>query len=113
MEYLFANRVGLEVCPTSNVQLGVFASLAEHPLSQLVAAGATVSVNTDTPAIFGITLTDELTLLESEFGLAPPAIDTVLLNGFENSFLSPPEKEALLRSVRAELESLRGTALEV
>src|SRR5579859_7133811 len=111
LEYLVANRIGLEVCPTSNVQLGVYPSLAEHPLPQLVAAGAAVTVNTDTPAIFGTTLTDELALLDSAFDLAPGAIDAVLLNGFEQTFLPPAEKEALLDSVRAELESLRGAAL--
>jgi adenosine deaminase len=112
VEYLVANRIGLEVCPISNVQLGAFPSLAEHPLPQLLAAGAVVTVNTDTPAIFGTTLTDELVLLETAYGLAPPTIDEVLLNGFEQSFLPSAEKEALLRSVRAELEGLRGAALE-
>jgi adenosine deaminase len=112
VEYLVANRIGLEVCPISNVQLGVFPSLAEHPLPQLLAAGAVVTVNTDTPAIFGTTLTDELVLLETAYGLAPATIDEVLLNGFEQSFLPSAEKEALLRSVRAELEGLRGAALE-
>ena len=110
VEYLVEHGIGLEVCPTSNVQLGVYPSLAAHPLAALVAAGAAVSVNTDTPAIFDIELNDELCLLESEFGLTPAAVDRVMLNAFETSFLPLEEKRALVASVRAELEELRDAA---
>jgi adenosine deaminase len=111
MEYLVERQVGLEVCPTSNVQLGVYPSLAEHPLAQLVAAGAVVTVNTDTPSIFGISLSDELALLETQFGLSAASIDEVLLNAFRVSFLPPAERAALLAGAERELEGLRGAAL--
>ncbi|MEU7912937.1 adenosine deaminase [Microbispora bryophytorum] len=44
---LRGRRVPLEVCPSSNVLLGLVPSLAEHPLPRLVEAGLTVTVNTD------------------------------------------------------------------
>ncbi|MFI9255839.1 adenosine deaminase [Streptomyces sp. NPDC053069] len=44
---LRTRRVPLEVCPSSNVLLGLVPSLAEHPLPRLVEAGVTVTVNTD------------------------------------------------------------------
>lgn len=46
----------LDVCPSSNVCTGVVASLAEHPLPDLLKAGVRCSVNTDDPAMFGIDL---------------------------------------------------------
>lgn len=46
----------LDVCPTSNVRTGVVASLAAHPLPQLLAAGLRCTVNTDDPAMFGTDL---------------------------------------------------------
>ena len=46
----------LDVCPISNLRTGVVASLAEHPLPQLVAAGVACSVSTDDPAMFGTDL---------------------------------------------------------
>jgi aminodeoxyfutalosine deaminase len=115
LEYLVEQRIPLEVCPTSNVQLGVYPSLGEHPLRELLAAGAVVTVNTDTPAIFGTTLTDELTLLCTEFsqGQQTEFVDQVVLNAFEAAFLPVAEREALVASARRELETLRGTALEV
>lgn len=50
----------LEVCPTSNVTLGVVDTLAEHPIATLAAAGVAVTVNSDDPPFFTTTLTDEL-----------------------------------------------------
>jgi aminodeoxyfutalosine deaminase len=94
MDYLVENRIGLEVCPTSNVLLGVYPSLAEHPLPELVARGALVTINTDTPAVFGITLSDELRLLETEFRLAPEQVDAIRRNAFEVSFLPAEAKAA-------------------
>jgi adenosine deaminase len=44
---LGARRVPLEVCPYSNVLLGLVPSLAGHPLPRLVDAGLTVTLNTD------------------------------------------------------------------
>ena len=44
---LRARRVPLEVCPSSNVLLGLVPSLAAHPLPRLVDAGLTVTLNTD------------------------------------------------------------------
>ncbi|WP_204048671.1 adenosine deaminase [Microbispora siamensis] len=40
-------RLPLEVCPSSNVLLGLVPSLAEHPLPRLVEAGLMVTLNTD------------------------------------------------------------------
>lgn len=49
----------LDVCPSSNVRTGVVASLAEHPLPDLLKAGVLCTVNTDDPAMFGIDLGSE------------------------------------------------------
>ncbi|GHS90393.1 adenosine deaminase [Actinomycetota bacterium] len=45
--------VALEVCPASNVSLGVYREPAEVPLRTLVAAGATVALGADDPLLFG------------------------------------------------------------
>lgn len=53
---LAARRTVLDVCPISNVRTRAVASLAEHPLPALVAAGVPCSVSTDDPAMFGTDL---------------------------------------------------------
>jgi len=50
----------LEVCPSSNVTLGIIDSLDVHPIVALRDAGVTITVNSDDPPFFSTTLTDEL-----------------------------------------------------
>jgi adenosine deaminase len=45
--------VTLEVCPVSNVALGVYSDLTSVPLPTLLAAGATVALGADDPLLFG------------------------------------------------------------
>jgi aminodeoxyfutalosine deaminase len=54
---LASRGVVLDVCPISNLRTGAVASLAEHPLPVLAAAGVRCSVSTDDPAMFGTDLT--------------------------------------------------------
>jgi aminodeoxyfutalosine deaminase len=49
---LAGRRVVLDVCPISNIRTRAVASLDEHPLPQLVEAGALCSISTDDPAMF-------------------------------------------------------------
>lgn len=57
---LVKDFVPVEVCPTSNVVLGVFPSLEEHPFPEMWKRGMNVTVNSDDPPFFSTTLTDEL-----------------------------------------------------
>ena len=52
-------QIHLEINPTSNVSLGLYPSLAEHPLPILMDEGLSVSINSDDPPYFNTTLTDE------------------------------------------------------
>jgi aminodeoxyfutalosine deaminase len=62
----------LDVCPISNLRLGVVRSLEEHPLPQLVAAGVRCSISTDDPAIFDTDLTRDYEAAAS-LGVSPRA----------------------------------------
>jgi adenosine deaminase len=66
---LAARGTCLDVCPTSNIMLSVFPSLAEHPLPALLAAGVRCSVNADDPLLFGVGILDEYELCRTELGL--------------------------------------------
>jgi aminodeoxyfutalosine deaminase len=62
----------LDVCPLSNLRTGAVASLADHPLPRLVAAGVRCSISTDDPAMFDTDLTRDYEAAES-LGLSPRA----------------------------------------
>jgi aminodeoxyfutalosine deaminase len=60
----------LDVCPLSNLRTGAVASLAEHPLPHLVAAGVRCSISTDDPVMFDTDLTRDYEAATS-FGISP------------------------------------------
>ena len=50
-------RICLEMCPSSNVQTGAAASIAEHPIAHLADLDFRVTVNTDNRLMSATTLT--------------------------------------------------------
>jgi aminodeoxyfutalosine deaminase len=69
---LAERRIVLDVSPVSNVRTGAVASLPEHPLPKLVAAGVQCSISTDDPAMFDTDLTREYDAARS-IGVGPRA----------------------------------------
>ncbi len=61
--------IALEVCPGSNVSLGVYPTLAEVPLRDLLSAGARVALGADDPLLFGTRLADQYTAAREVHGL--------------------------------------------
>jgi adenosine deaminase len=68
MGHLGASGIHLEVCPTCNVQIGLYDTLADHPIDRLVRAGLSVGVNTDTRGVTATTLSDDYARLAETFG---------------------------------------------
>lgn len=61
--------VALEVCPVSNVALGVYSDLTSVPLRQLLAAGATVALGADDPLLFGSRLASQYATMRAAHDL--------------------------------------------
>jgi aminodeoxyfutalosine deaminase len=59
LEHLVEHAIGLDLCLTSNVALQVVPDLDHHPIRELVAAGVTVTINTDDPPMVGTDLNTE------------------------------------------------------
>jgi len=62
--------VPLEVCPVSNVALGVYSDLTSVPLLQLLEAGATVTLGADDPLLFGSRLASQYATMRAAHGLS-------------------------------------------
>lgn len=93
VERLRENGVVLEVCPTSNVALGVVPSLADHPLPRLLANGLRVTLNSDDPPMFNTTLTDELFRCATEFGLDERDLASMQTTAIQASFAPAEVKD--------------------
>ena len=105
--YLAEKHIPLEICPTSNVKLGVYTDLAGHPLPGLYYAGVPVTINSDDPPLFNTTLNDEVKLLIDPFNFDIDTINEILLNGVRYSFLPVQEKQALEATFQVEMTKLR------
>jgi len=64
-----SDGVTLEVCPTSNVSLGVAATASDVPLRILLAAGIQVALGADDPLLFGPRLAAQYELARQVHGM--------------------------------------------
>ena len=69
LERIVASGVALEVCPVSNVALGVYSDLTSVPLPQLLEAGATVALGADDPLLFGSRLASQYATMRAAHDL--------------------------------------------
>jgi adenosine deaminase len=76
VERLAREQVTLNVCPSSNVMLGLYPDLEAHPIGRLKDAGVPVTVNSDDPASMRLTLSGEFTDVGTTLGWT---IDDVIL----------------------------------
>ena len=68
VKLLAEKKIVLEVCPGSNVFLGLYPNLSSHPIKRLIDKGVNVTVSTDDPAFFRTSMNDEYHALETTFG---------------------------------------------
>jgi adenosine deaminase len=68
VEELAARKITLEVCPGSNVVLGLYPDMPSHPIARLRDAGVPVTVSTDDPPFFHTTMRREYDMLAAAFG---------------------------------------------
>jgi adenosine deaminase len=96
---VLAERVPLEVAPSSNVQTGAYPSLAEHPVDRLHRAGFTVTLNTDNRLMSGVSLTSEFTDVAAVHGWGWADVQTVTERALAAAFIEDGERSRLLREV--------------
>ncbi len=97
------DRTPLELCPTSNLCLGLAPDLAHHPFDRLRRAGLELSVNTDDPALFNTDLSTEFLNLAATFDYSADDLAGLALAAVRHAFLPEEEKRALEARFRAEL----------
>jgi adenosine deaminase len=93
--------VTLDLCPTSNVQAGLFTSLQEHSLAALHRAGVSVTLSTDDRTVSDTTLSAEMAAVTAAQQLTPAELVAIAGNGFRAGF----GPHAFLRAAAADAES--------
>ena len=90
LDLLVSKNVPLEICPTSNYCTGVVAAGEPHPLGALHAAGVTIVLDTDDPAMFRTDLATEYAHAQALVGT--DAVVQMARNAIDVSFAPPPDK---------------------
>ncbi|WP_084614333.1 adenosine deaminase family protein [Nakamurella lactea] len=78
-------RICLDVCPTSNVNVGVAPDYAAHPLAALVRAGVPVSLASDGTYLFDTDLDAEYRHAADDCGLTVAELESVAATSMEFS----------------------------
>ncbi len=89
----------LDVCPSSNVLLGVVPGMESHPLPELLLAGVTCSLNADDPLLFGVGILDEYTVARERLGLDDGQLAGIARGSLEASSAPASLVKDALRSI--------------
>lgn len=85
VEHLAEVGTCLDVCPTSNVALGIVPNVAAHPLPALLEAGIRCSLNADDPLFFGAGLLEEYELSRTQLGLSDELLAAIARSSIDAS----------------------------
>lgn len=99
VERLAASDIHLEVCPGSNVALGVFSDWADHPIAKLKEAGVSVSISTDDPPFFHTNLGREYDCLSETFGWEVDTFTEINQSAMRAAFCDENTREVVLKKL--------------
>ncbi|AQT81310.1 adenosine deaminase [Mycolicibacterium litorale] len=92
-------RIPLEMCPSSNVQTGAVASIAEHPFDLLARLRFRVTVNTDNRLMSDTTMSQEMLRLVEAFGYGWSDLERFTINAMKSAFIHFDERLAIIDEV--------------
>ncbi|MBI4280505.1 MAG: adenosine deaminase [Armatimonadetes bacterium] len=107
LDLLRDRGITLEVCPTSNLRLGLVPSLAHYPLRALMRHGVAVTINSDDPLLLGTTLTRELALVREVFRFSDGDLAGFMRAAARAAFSPARERARLGRHIDAALDAGR------
>jgi adenosine deaminase len=95
--------IPLGVCPTSNLTLGLYPDIHDHPIDRLRRAGVRVSLNTDDPELLDTSLLGEYEACSAAFGWSRADLAELARTSIEASFAPPAVRVSLLDELRGSL----------
>lgn len=104
VDELAEKGIVLEVCPGSNVALGLYPSFRKHPIRQLYDRGVKVTVSTDDPPFFHTTMQREYDELHKAFDWDEGVFDQIVQTSLDAAFCDADTKATL----RKRLEHANG-----
>ncbi len=90
-------KIGVEMCPISNLQTKAVASMSEYPMKQFLDRGIMVTVNTDNRTVSRTTLDKELEFIQNNYAITDSEIIKMMKNAVEVSWADDNIKDRLLK----------------
>ncbi|HEX4757549.1 MAG TPA: adenosine deaminase [Terracidiphilus sp.] len=107
VDHLRREKIHLELCPSSNVQIiPSIAKWEEHPIDRLYRAGVSLSLNTDTRMLNPVTLTGEYLEMRRVFGWGEADFLRTNLMGVEAAFADDSVKERVRKRLTESYEAI-------
>jgi adenosine deaminase len=107
--YMASQRIGVEVCVTSNLQtIPSLKSIAPHPIRKMIDYGLSVSICTDNRLVSNTTVSREVELVIEGAKVTRPELKRLIVAGFKGAFFhgSFADKRAFVESVERRYDAL-------
>lgn len=90
-------KIGIEMCPISNLQTKAVKSKADYPIREFLEKGLQVTINTDNRTVSGTSIRKEIEFVQANYGITEDEIMHMMKNAVHTSFAADEVKEELLR----------------
>ncbi len=99
VQELLHKQIGITICPLSNIALGIYKTLQEHPVMRMLKAGLVVSINSDDPAYFNGYIAENYQAVAQHLGATNQDLAQFARNSINTSFLDTSRKEKYLKQI--------------
>lgn len=88
-------NIALEVCPSSNIKLGLFPDMQQHPFPILLQQGIQLSLNSDDPPFMSTTVAKEYERVQQAYGYSDAIMNDITRMAIAHAFVDEPTKARL------------------
>ena len=99
VDELAEKGIVLEVCPGSNIALGIYPNWRAHPIADLWSRGVKVTISTDDPPFFHTTMTREFDRLADAFDWDESAFLDINRTAINAAFCDPQTRNEVLKKL--------------
>ena len=101
VEEIAERGIVLELCPGSNVALGIFPTFRQHPIGEMYDRGVKVTISTDDPPFFHTTMAREYEMLHRAFDWDEGVFTKIARTSLDAAFCDADTKSRILKTLEA------------
>ncbi len=101
MALLKERGIALELCPSSNIKLGLFNDLQSHPFPTFFKEGINVSLNSDDPPFFSTTVGREYAIVQQAYQYSDDTMRSITKMAIDCAFVDDTTKKRLYETLKS------------